>query len=314
MSRAKAIKSLSNRLSIVSILFFAINIVSAESEAQSLAGSRLTMQRQNLAAVNYGYSFLNTGSEVLRFVDAGYLEKVNNSRFLELHSVSYPYARPEVKMFVERLSQQYFAACGEKMTVTSLTRPINKQPQNASTVSVHPTGMAVDLRIPQSGRCRRWLQDTLLSLEGRGVLDVTRERYPPHFHVAVFTRTYANYVANMKADSSEYEVRPGDTLSKIASQRGLDVNTIRKLNNISGDLIVVGQILSLPGKAKAADTSVKIDSKQPKSMQLITHKVRRGENLWRIASRYGTSVKKIREQNNLNSDLLQVGQVLQLVQ
>jgi LysM repeat protein len=314
MSRAKAIKSLSNRLSIVSILCFAINIVSAESEAQSLAGSRLTMQRQNLAAVNYGYSFLNTGSEVLRFVDAGYLEKVNNSRFLELHSVSYPYARPEVRMFVERLSQQYFAACGEKMTVTSLTRPINKQPQNASTVSVHPTGMAVDLRIPQSGRCRRWLQDTLLSLEGRGVLDVTRERYPPHFHVAVFTRTYANYVANMKADSSEYEVRPGDTLSKIASQRGLDVNTIRKLNNISGDLIVVGQILSLPGKAKAADTSVKIDSKQPKSMQLITHKVRRGENLWRIASRYGTSVKKIREQNNLNSDLLQVGQVLQLVQ
>jgi hypothetical protein len=52
----------------------------------------------------------------------------------------------------------------------------------------------VDFRIPAAAAQRSWLETTLLSLEDRGVLDVTRERNPPHYHVAVFPKQYQSYV------------------------------------------------------------------------------------------------------------------------
>src|SRR6185295_8964622 len=111
-----------------------------------------------------------------------------------VNDVSFPYARPAVKLFVQRLAAQYREATGQRLVITSLTRPINQQPENASALSVHPAGMAVDLRIPASAKHRRWLERTLLSLEDKAVLDVTRERHPAHYHVAVFPEQYENYV------------------------------------------------------------------------------------------------------------------------
>ena len=104
-----------------------------------------------------------------------------------------------MKTFIERLSDQYRDACGERLVVTSLTRPITRQPPNASAISVHPTGMAVDLRRSDSSGCRQWLETVLLDLEGKGVLEATREQYPPHYHVAVFPNPYLQYVASGEA-------------------------------------------------------------------------------------------------------------------
>ena len=101
-----------------------------------------------------------------------------------------------MKTFIERLSEQYRAACGERLVVTSLTRPITRQPPNASVISVHPTGMAADLRRSDSSGCRQWLETVLLDLEGKGVIEATREQYPPHYHVAVFPNPYLQYLAS----------------------------------------------------------------------------------------------------------------------
>ncbi len=109
-----------------------------------------------------------------------------SSRSMALGEVSFPYARPEVKTFLEQLSSAYHAACGEPLVVTSMVRPISRQPRNASPISVHPTGMAVDLRRSDRHGCRQWLESTLLALEGEGMIEATRERWPPHYHVAVF--------------------------------------------------------------------------------------------------------------------------------
>src|SRR5690606_14643149 len=130
------------------VLCCAAATLTAPSQAQTLLGSRATMERQNLAAVNYGYSFLQSAGDVHKHVEQGHLVRISPDRNMDLHLVSFPFARPQVKLFLDRLSAQYYAACGEKLTVTSLTRPINQQPANASQASVHPTGMAVDLRIP----------------------------------------------------------------------------------------------------------------------------------------------------------------------
>jgi len=79
--------------------------------------------------------------------------------------------------------------------VTSLTRPMSSQPRNASPLSVHPAGMAVDLRVPADDSARAWLEHVLLKLENAGVLDVTREHHPPHLHVALFPAAFRAYTA-----------------------------------------------------------------------------------------------------------------------
>ena len=136
------------------------------------------MMRQKRVAEDHDFTFLRTSSEVRRFVSLGLLVRVKGDADHHLHRVSFPYARPEVRTFVQRIARQYRAACGEKLVVTSLTRPKNRQPRNSSHLSVHPTGMAVDLRRSDKRACRSWIEDTLLYLEGAGVLDATRERRP----------------------------------------------------------------------------------------------------------------------------------------
>ena len=185
-----------------------------------------------------------------RFVDAGYLVPVTSGPHVELHEISFPYARPEVKLFISRLASQYRRACGERLVVTSLTRPMNRQPRNASPRSVHPTGMALDLRVP-GPKCRGWLERVLLQLEGSGVLEVSLERRPPHYHVALFPQQYAAYVERITLASAgpagEYKVRPGDSLWEIARRHATTVTRLRSANNLDGSRIYPGQVLTLPG-------------------------------------------------------------------
>jgi hypothetical protein len=179
----------------ISLGLLLLTAIAMPAEAQSLRGSRTSVDRQTIQAREHDFTFLRRRAEVDRFVDAGLLVPLGDGRHYRLHGVSFNVARPEVKLFVERLSAQYYGACGDRLVVTSLTRPTSRQPANASSRSVHPTGMAVDLRVPDTPSCRRWLESMLLSLEREGVLEATLERSPLHFHVAVFPDEYLAYVA-----------------------------------------------------------------------------------------------------------------------
>ena len=279
------------------------------SQAQTLRGSQASIEKQNNLARAYGFTFVQTAQQMSRLVNGGQLVPVSSSRHMVLHNVSFPYARDGVRLFVNRLSAQYYNACGEKLTVTSLSRPIDRQPPNAASRSVHPAGMAVDLRIPSKRQCRAWLERTLLSLEGKGVLDVTRERRPPHYHVAVFVESYHNYVASITGGTSQYVVRSGDTLTRISNLTGASVSQLRSINGLAGDLIRVGQTLQIPAVSSRSTAS-------PRSTEIarvisITHKVRKGETLWKISNRYNTSVSRIMMENELDDDMLHVGQILQ---
>jgi hypothetical protein len=181
----------------------------AHADDVTLRGSPKSMVRQHEVAEENDFTFLRTGSQVRDFVERGVLVKVEgDANYSVAAGVSFPYSRPEVGTFLERLGAQYREGCGEKLVVTSLTRPLANQPGNAHQLSVHPAGMAVDFRISKSAECRVWLEGTLLGLERKGVLDVTRERNPPHYHVAVFPDNYAAHLAKLKADSAAAAARP----------------------------------------------------------------------------------------------------------
>src|SRR5687768_5472422 len=78
--------------------------------AQSLRGSRASIDRQNREARQHDFTFMRRPAQVDRFVDAGLLVPLENDEHYRLHDVSFNVARPEVKLFVERLSAQYLAA------------------------------------------------------------------------------------------------------------------------------------------------------------------------------------------------------------
>ena len=232
--------------------------------AQSLRGGSAAMQEQHQQAISHDYTFLRNSSHVARFVELGLVVRLGDNFDYRLdNEVSFPYARPEVRTFVERLSNQYRNACGEQLVVTSLTRPQSRQPRNSSRLSVHPTGMAVDMRRSSSRACRAWLEDVLLHLEATGAVEATRERNPPHYHVAVYPRQYASYVAGLEARARReaevrvaevgpppavvrYEVRSGDSLWGIARAHGTTVDRLTSANNLRGTRIYAGQLLDVP--------------------------------------------------------------------
>jgi hypothetical protein len=166
----------------------------------TLRGSRASMLRQNGIARTEAFSFLRTPAQVRKYYEEGNLVELPGND--DYHVIAgYPFARPVVRSLIERLASDYAAACGERLVVTSLTRPSTRQPANASPLSVHPAGMAVDLRVSARQECRGWLTAELLRLEEAGVLDATLERRPPHFHVAVFPRPWEQYEQRIVADS-----------------------------------------------------------------------------------------------------------------
>jgi hypothetical protein len=175
-----------------------VAMAAAARPSVTMRGSPASMERQHEVAVARDFTFAETPAAVAELVAEERLVRLAGGADYTLHRVSFPFARPEVKTFVEDLSAEYRKGCGEALVVTSLTRPRSEQPGNAHKLSVHPAGMAVDFRISKSSKCQTWFEKALLTMERKDVLDATRERNPPHYHVAVFPDAYLAYAATLK--------------------------------------------------------------------------------------------------------------------
>ena len=181
-----------------SILLLALVTSPIDDDGPQLKGSTLSMRTQHQIAQRNDFTFLRSSRQVREFIAEKRLVKLSGNRHYAVKSgIAFPYARPAVRTFVENLAAEFYVATGERLVVTSLTRPISRQPRNASELSVHPAGMAVDLRVPAKASSRRWLEQRLLQLEDMVVLDATKERKPAHYHVAVFPLQYEQYVASL---------------------------------------------------------------------------------------------------------------------
>lgn len=99
-----------------------------------------------------------------------------------------------------------------------------------------------------------------------------------------------------------YTVKAGDSLSLIAKTYGTTVTDLMSLNNISTDVILIGQQLNIPNAASAAAASSTTDNG--------TYTVQSGDCLSSIAARFNLSVTELKDMNNLSTDTIYVGQVL----
>ena len=91
-----------------------------------------------------------------------------------------------------------------------------------------------------------------------------------------------------------YVVKKGDTLWKIARMFNTTVDTIKRLNNLSSNLIRVNQVLKLPTSE-------------------AYHTVKRGDTLWSIAKMHDMSVEELKRINNLKSDIISIGEKLIII-
>lgn len=104
-----------------------------------------------------------------------------------------------------------------------------------------------------------------------------------------------------RPDDRSYMIKAGDTLSAIARAQNVTISQLREWNNLTSDIIFVGQSLVVRGEQTIVTA--------PQPTQSV-HTVSAGETLSHIAREYKLTVRELKELNNLSTDLIFVNQKL----
>jgi len=96
--------------------------------------------------------------------------------------------------------------------------------------------------------------------------------------------------------SNSYVVKKGDSLWSIAKQYNITVDELKKANNLTSNLLSVGEILRIP------------ITEEEESGDFIIYTVKSGDTLYSIARNYDISVSEIVDFNKLSSNVLSIGQ------
>ncbi|APD06303.1 membrane-bound lytic murein transglycosylase D [Flavobacteriaceae bacterium UJ101] len=99
-----------------------------------------------------------------------------------------------------------------------------------------------------------------------------------------------------KGKKQYYTVKKGDILAKIATKYGVSQSNIKSWNKLKSSNLYAGQKLTIYSNKVVKDK--------------ITHKVRKGESLGLLASKYNVNVSDIKNWNKLKSSTLKIGQAL----
>lgn len=111
-----------------------------------------------------------------------------------------------------------------------------------------------------------------------------------------------NDPGSIQSSETVYTVKSGDSLWSISSKNGLTVQQLMSYNQLSSSTIYVGQKLKLSG-ASASPTVIN---------EGTAYTVKSGDTLWNIATRHGLTISALKTMNNMTSDTIYVGQVLNI--
>jgi membrane-bound lytic murein transglycosylase D len=113
-------------------------------------------------------------------------------------------------------------------------------------------------------------------------------------------------VQDIRQNVTTYRVKSGDVLGSIASKHGVTITQLKAWNNLSSNLIKVGQTLKINSSSGKT-----LAETQPQSNSPRTYIVRPGDSLWIISKKHnGMSIDEIKRLNNLNTNNIKPGQKL----
>ena len=155
------------------------------------------------------------------------------------------------------------------------------------------------------------------------VAPVAEKAAPVAEETAPAAEEAASVAEEVDTNASTYEVKAGDSLSKIADLFNTSVNKIAALNELTNsETLSVGQVLAVKGEVKAPTVSETPKETKPVAEEKTeatvntnasTYKVNAGDTLAVIASQFGTTTSKLVALNNLsNANSLTVGQTLKV--
>lgn len=144
-----------------------------------------------------------------------------------------------------------------------------------------------------------------------------------YVNVPVKTRQVASKppVTEKASNAKFYVVRKGDTLFSIAQRYSISVNALKSANHLSSNNVSVGQRLTINASGIPTKQAVVLEKVPEKVQKRInerplakqrTHKVRKGDTLFSIASSANMSVNQLKALNGLKNNSLHVGQTLKL--
>ncbi|MCY8143369.1 LysM peptidoglycan-binding domain-containing protein [Bacillus haynesii] len=107
------------------------------------------------------------------------------------------------------------------------------------------------------------------------------------------------------ASAQTITVKKGDTLWGFSKKYGTSVSKIKQENKLNSDIIYIGQRLSINGSSSSS-------SAKASQASSATHKVVKGDSLWKISRTYGMTVNELKSLNGLKTDLIRIGQVLKV--
>lgn len=107
---------------------------------------------------------------------------------------------------------------------------------------------------------------------------------------------YKNIPYTPLVGSGYYVVQKGDSLWSIAKKYGLNVDELKEINNLSSNLLQVGDVLKVIKEFPALNEN--------------TYIVQKGDTLYSIANKYKMTVNELKSLNNLSSNILTIGQKL----
>ena len=202
----------------------------------------------------------------------------------------------------------------------------------AETNSLPPFGSS-DTNAPYYGSTTNALADSLMS---------TNPAFASHGTNAIGSRDYgylptaSNYpgstlpptnaydpiverTVSASSASSSYKIKSGDTLSKIAKSNGVSLKALSEANpSLDASKLKVGQSVTIPAAVRPSTTTAAAKSTKSDAAPVtgtgktITHKVKAGDTLTKLAHQYGTTTAKIREANGMKTTRLLINKELKI--
>ncbi|MEG0026115.1 MAG: LysM peptidoglycan-binding domain-containing protein [Bacilli bacterium] len=120
-------------------------------------------------------------------------------------------------------------------------------------------------------------------------------------YASAVVKAVIEYIGKETNNPNTYTVKAGDSLWNIAKRYNVSIEELKKINEISNNLLRIGQILKIP-----------VQSIEEKPIEYIIYTIKPGDNLYAIAKKYNLTPEQIIEYNNLKSNLLNIGNQLKL--
>lgn len=149
----------------------------------------------------------------------------------------------------------------------------------------------------------------IMTSERIAVVEKTKKQ-PANIEIAKADKPEAT--TEKEAATTEYIVKSGDNLIKIAKENKLYVADLKKWNNLKDNNVKLGDKIRLTAPEESASNETVASAEVKNTAQTTFYKVKSGDNLSLIADKNNVTVADLKQWNNLSNSKVKVGEKLKI--